>query len=215
MSYEGARLSRWLQRSKELGFSFNDLLLAGHALGLSRWRPEQSLPGGTLRFMVNQNLRSPGEPLVLENRSSAFPVWIAPPDLALPGPSLAARLHAQTQECQELKIAEGIALFAEFLRLPLALARLLILPAATRPQLADSLILSNLGRLEPLRLGMGKATSCHAYVRPPEGVGALCLASTMGDRLTLNWCFLEGLLERRQVLDALRCIGGALDELCS
>jgi hypothetical protein len=214
------KTERYLAAARRTGTTFNNLLLAAHGLALDRWLRDQGLPSGTFRIMVNQSLRSKDrEPDRAENRSSAFPVWIGPRDRQA-GPAIVQRVHSQVQECQDLRVAEATALLGGLLRLPFGLARRLVLPAATRPRMADSLVLSNMGRLPDshpdkgwFHLGAGRIVGALPFVRPPDGVGALSFALTLGGRLCLNWCFLEGLLEQVQVQSLLAHLESALDEL--
>jgi hypothetical protein len=214
------KLARYRSASRAAGVTVNDLLLAAHGLAVERWMQERGLSCGTLRVMVNQNLRDrDAEPERVENRSAAFQVWIGPQDRRS-GRDLLQRIHRQVQEAFGQRIAEATALLGAALRLPLALSRPMLLPAATRPRISDSLVLSNMGRLPGsgtdagwLRLGHGRFVSGAAFVRPPEGVGALSLAMTFGETLRLTWCYFDSLFDPGEVDRCLELIEAALDEL--
>jgi hypothetical protein len=155
----------------------------------------------------------------MENRSAAFPVWIGTRDRRA-GKALVGRVRGQVQECLSQRVAEAVSLLGVVLRLPSWLARALVAPAATRPRISDSLVLSNMGRLPESRpgegwfhLGKGRIVAAYPFVRVPDGVGALSFACTSGDTLCLSWCFLEGLLRRDEVARLLELLEQALDEL--
>jgi hypothetical protein len=214
------KTERYLAAARALGATFNELLLAAHGLAIERWLIEQGLRCGTLRIMVNQSLRHKDrEPDRVENRSAAFPIWIGRPDRRL-GKELVREVHRQAQECQERRIAEAVALLGALLRLPVPLIRWLIVPAATRPRITDSLVVSNMGRLpesDPgvgwFHLGAGRIVAAYPFVRPPDGVGAVSFALTIAGRLCLNWSFLTHLLSRDLVQRLLWHLEAALDEL--
>jgi condensation domain-containing protein len=214
------KADRYLAAARAAGATFNDLLLAAHGLAIERWLSEQGLGCGTLRIMVNQSLRHKDRQYgCMENRSAAFPIWITPDD-RISGRGLLERIHRQAQECHQLRVAEAVALLGALLRLPFGLARRLVLPAATRPRVSDSLVLSNMGRLpdsEPgagrFHFGSGRVVAAFPFVRPPDGVGALSFALTLGGRLCLTWCFLTALLDRARIKRLLFLIEETLDML--
>ncbi len=214
------KLAGYLAKSRAMGCTVNDLLLAAHGLALERWLGERGLKCGMLRCLVNQNLRPrAAKQTIVCNRSSVFPVWMGPQDRRS-ARALVASIHQQVRECIDGRIAEATAVSSGGLRLPLRWARRLVQWAATQPMLSDSLVISNVGRLPDstpgsgwFYLGSGRILSVHAAVRPAENIGAVSVAATAGGRLGLDWSFLSGLFNDSEVRRVLELLEEALDEL--
>ncbi len=194
--------------------SFNDLLLAAWSIAIDRWKAQRGKRCGTLRFMVNQSLRKTrAERTSFDNQSSAFPIWARPADREDPE-ALLRTIGRQVDECREQRVAEGIALFAGLLCLPEALARRLVVPLVRRPRTADSLVISNLGRLPAARLSLprGRIAAAYGFVRPPAGVGALHTAVSVGGAVFLCLSFFESALKVAEADRLLELVEAALRE---
>ncbi len=222
-AFSGEAPRRYLQGAKARGASFNDLVLSAWGVAINRWKEDRGLKRGTLRVMVNQNLRRPEDGAYLvENRSSAFPVWMAPEECQ-DGHELLQRVHLQTRECRELDIAEATVLLGAPLKLPLSWAKKLVLPAATKPLLSDSFVVSNMGRLASAPLGTktwiplkeGRLVGGLVTVRPPDGVGIICTVLTAGSELRLTVLYLDQLFTPEEVASLLDQMERALEEIAA
>jgi hypothetical protein len=203
------------------GVGLPDLVLAAAALAAERALAAEGRTCGMLRIQVTQDLRRGRGAPALENRSSAFPIWIGPADRRA-GAGLVRLVHRQMRECLRTRAAEGTALFAAALRLPPAIARRLLLPMAAQPRIADSLIVTWLGALPPsepgaewFRLGRSVFRGARAVVRPAEGVGALLTGVELNGHLALTLSTLDGLFSRAEAERYLALVDAALDELAS
>lgn len=201
--------------AKAWGVTVNDLLLAAWSRALEQHIVGTGRPAGTFRVMVNEGLRD-GElrTLPFDNASAAFPVWVGPEDRAS-GERLLRTVARQTRECRERGVARVFAGLARLLVLPSPWARQLVLPGARRPVTADTLILSNLGRLPVKDLAAGGGVEwlrCIPVVRPPEGAGVVAAAGTVGSTLTLTLGYLLGALTP---VEAERLVGSAAAALAS
>jgi hypothetical protein len=202
------------------GAGVPDLLIAASVLAAERALAERGRRCGMLRVQVTRDLRRRGaEPARLENRSSAFPVWIGAEDRAHAG-ELVRLVRRQVREALRARAAEGTALFAAALRLPTPLARALLLPAATQPRIADSLVFTWLGALPAslpgegwFHLGRGRFVGARILVRPPEGVGAIVIGAELDGQIHLTLNYLTGLFAPGEADRYLDLLAAALDEL--
>jgi hypothetical protein len=216
------KLRRLLSTARGIGATLNGLLMAALALAIWRRKEEQGMRCGTIRFVVNQSLRRKGQSYPgSENRSSSFPVLVAPRDGREPR-ALVHRLHRQVQQALQLRIAEAVNLFGVVLKLPYGVARRLLAPLMNNPRISESCIISNLGMLVPseseggdwFRLGQGRIVKLYAIARPTDGIGAICLVSTIPDEGTvLNFVGMKGLLERPEIERLAQLVEVALDEI--
>jgi hypothetical protein len=207
--------------ARAAGGGVSALLISAAALAAERALAGRGEKCGMLRVQVTQDLRRDRAAPALENRSSGFPVWIGARDRA-DGARLVRLVHRQIRDSLRLRSAEAAALFAAALRLPAPLARRLLLPMATVPRIADSLIFTWLGTLPPsgpeagwLRLGRSAFTGGYAVVRPAEGVGAALLGGELNGELTLTLTTLDGLIGAAEAERYLALVDAALDELGS
>ena len=215
------RRQRLIASVRAASVGMPDLLIAATALAAERALAADGRRCGVLRVLVSQNLRRGEKEPGLENRSSAFPVWIGPRDRA-DGAELVHIVHRQVWECLRTRAAEAAALFTAALRLPATLARWILLPRATRPRVADSLIVSWLGDLpssEPdagwFHLGRSRFSAARAVVRPAEGAGAILLGVVLNGHLELTLTTLDGLFDRAEAERYLVLVDAAVDELAS
>ena len=216
-----ARLERLRAASRETGAGLTEMLLAALALAAERDAQARGRRCGMLRISVTQNLRPRrADVLRLENRSSAFPVWVGPRDRASAG-RLVASLRRQVRECLRLRAADATALFAAALRLPAPLARALLLPAATSSRIADSCAFANLGTVpdasdgEWFHLGPARLVGVHPVVRPAEGLGAIASAVIVDGTMELGLSHLTGLFADGEAERYLELADAALDELAA
>jgi hypothetical protein len=211
---------RLLTAVRAAGAGIPHLLIAASVLAAERALAEQGRRCGMLRVQVTRDLRRRGaEPAGLENHSSAFPVWIGAAERAH-GPELVRLVRRQVREALRAHAAEGTALFAAALRLPMPLARALLLPAATRPRIADSLVFTWLGALPAsapaagwFRLGRGRFVGARLLMRPPEGVGAILAGVEIDGHIDLTLNYLTGLFTPSEADRYLDLLAAALEEL--
>jgi condensation domain-containing protein len=217
------RLARLRAAARARGAGLTEMLLAAVALAADRLAAEGGRRCGVLRIAVTQDLRSRrGEVSRLENRSSAFPVWIGPADRRRPD-RLVRELHRQVHECLRSRIAAANAVVAEALRLPAPVARRLLLPAGTSARVADSCAFANLGALPAwtadgsgwFHLGGGRVVGARAVVRPGEGLGAIATAVLLDGTLELGLSYLGGLFETAEAERYVALADAALDELAA
>lgn len=215
--WQGLRAS-----ARPAGAGPSPLLLAAAAVAAERALAERGRSCGMLRVQVTRDLRrGRASPAALENRSSAFPVWIGAQDRAR-GPELVGLVRGQIRAALRSHAPEGTALFGATLRLPPPVARWLLLPAATRPRIADSLIFTWLGALPPstpgsgwFHLGPARFVGVRVLVRPPEGVGSILTGVEMDGRLELTLSYLTGLFSPREAERYLELAEASLGEVAS
>jgi len=217
------KLRRWLSTARGMGATLNDLLMAAFAFAIGRWKEERGLHCGTIRFVVNQNLRQKGRSYPgTENRSTGFHVW-ARPGKHNEYEALVHDLHRQVQESLRLRIGEALNLLGILMKLPYRIAKFLVSPVVNNPRISDSCIISNLGmfttseseRGDWLRLGQARVVKFYPCGRPPDGIGAICLAITIPEGALLSLIGMRGLLERSEIERLAQLIETMLDELAS
>jgi hypothetical protein len=215
------KLMGWLTTARGMGATLNDLLMASFAVAIRRWKEEQGLRCGTIRFVVNQSLRQEGRHYPgSENRSSSFPVWVGPRDRH-DTDALVHDLHRQVQEALRLRIAEAINLLGVVLKLPYGIARRLLAPLMNNPHISDSCIISNMGMFATsqdeddgwFRLGRGRIVKFYPCGRPTDGIGAICLMTTIPEGAILSFMAMKGLVERPQIERLTQLVEATLDEL--
>jgi hypothetical protein len=217
------KLRRWLTTARGMGATLNDLLMAAFAVAIRRWKEEQGLRCGTIRFVVNQNLRREGQHYpATENRSSSFPVWVGPRDPHEPR-AMVNDLHRQVQEAFRLRIAEAINLLGVVLKLPYGIARHLVAPLLNNPRISDSCTITNIGMVATpkdedggwFRLGQGRIVKFYPGGRPTDGIGAICLVISIPEGAVLSLMGMKGLLKRPEMERLTQLVEAALDELAS
>jgi len=217
------RLRRWLTTARGMGATLNDLLMAAFAVAIRRWKEEQGLRCGTIRFVVNQSLRQEGRHYPgSENRSSSFPVWGGARDRHEPK-AMVHDIHCQVQKALRLRIAEALNLFGVVLKLPYSVARGLLAPLMNNPRISDSCIISNMGMFATsedecddwFRLGQGRIVKFYPCGRPTDGIGAICLVTTIPEGAVLSFMGMKGLLERPEMERLTQLVETTLDELAS
>lgn len=222
---EAPRVKRLVSAARAKGATLAVLLLAALARAADVWRAERGLPDGMLRLVVSQDLRrrrgGPAIAPALENRSGAFPVWVGARDRA-GAQALLASLTAQVRRALDARAAEATVAFSFLLRLPLRLARALLLPAAVSPRIADSLVFGFLGTLPPadgengwLHVDGRPPAAVRLCLRPTEGAGALVLACVVDGNLDLTLNYLTGLFDASGAARYLELVDAALDELAA
>ena len=218
-----ARLERLQAAARARGAGLTEMLLAAHALAAERSAGERGRRCGVLRIAVTQDLRRRrADAPRLENRSSAFPVWIGPRDRRSPD-RLVRVLRRQVRECLRSRAAAANALLAGLLRLPVPVARRLVLPAATSSRVADSCAFANMGTLPAsaaggagwFHLGAGRFVGVRAVIRPAEGLGAIASAVLLDGTLELGFSYLTGLFETAEAERYVALVDAALDELAA
>jgi hypothetical protein len=217
------KLQRWLTAARGMGATLNDHLMASFAVAIRRWKEEQGLHCGMIRFVVNQSLRHDGQHYPgSENRSSSFPVWVGPRDRREPK-AVAHDFHRQVQEALRLRIAEATNLLGVVLKLPYSIARRLLAPVMNNPRISDSCIISNLGLFATsedegngwFRLGQGRIVKFYPCGRPTDGIGAICLVISIPEGAVLSFMGMKGLLERPEMERLMQLVEASLDELTS
>jgi hypothetical protein len=197
-----------------------EMLLAAFALAAERSGRERGLSCGVLRVSVTQDLRPRRAMPRLENRSSAFPVWIGPRERrGVPG--LVRSLRGQLRGALRARAASATALFAALLRLPPPVARRLLLPAALSSRVADSCAFANMGALPDsapegpgwFHLGPARFAGAHAVIRPAEGLGAIASAVVLDGTLEVGLSYLTGLFSPPEADRYVELLDAALDEL--
>ena len=217
------KLRRWLTTARGMGATLNDLLMAAFAVAIRRWKEEQGLRCGTIRFVVNQSLRQEGQSYpATENRSSSFPVWVGPRDRHEPK-AMVHDLHRQVQEALRLRIADATNLLGVVLKLPYSIARRLLAPLMNNPRISDSCIITNVGMFATsedegggwFRLGQGRIVKFYPGGRPTDGIGAICLLISIPEGAVLSFMGMKGLLKRPEMERLTQLVETTLDELAS